>query len=391
VVRYLSSDGVGYLVTDPDLARWVLVDGAGRFGKQTPIDERFKRVIGHGIFTREGEDWRFRRRLMSPYLSRRSVDAQTDLIAAAIDTMIDRWDGVTDDAAAIDVAAEMGALSLDVTCRVLFGVALGDRSVSLAKAPADALLLLTRSERPALIEARQAVTDLVQEIVAYGRSAHGDDTLLRALLTLPDPNTGSPLGEEDVEAEVTGLLLAGFETTSGALAWTWSLLSQHPAVAADVESAASGPGSPEATATIRSVLLEAMRLFPPAWIVGRSALKEEALGERTVTAGSQVAVSPYAMHRHSNLWTDPDTFAPDRFSDGPPPRTHPLAYLPFGAGPRRCIGENLAMIEAMLVISKVAARYHLRLAPGHVVQADPQFTLRPRGGLPMIITRIGRH
>jgi cytochrome P450 len=385
VVRYLSGDGVGYLVTDPDVARWVLVEGADRFGKRTAMDERFKRVIGHGLFSREGHDWVIHRRLMAPWFAHDAIEEKRSLIDAAIDVLVDRWDAKPD-GSVIDVTEEMGALSLDVTCRVLFGEALGARAIELARAPADALLLLTRPEQPALLEARRVVSDLVRGFIAGARSSSADGTLLRALLTWTDPTTGVGLDAEALEAEVTALLLAGFETTSGALAWTWYALAQHQEMGAGLASS-SQAGHEAAADAARSVLLESMRLFPPAWIVSRNTLDEETLGGRVVPAGAQVAVSPYAMHRHPALWSDPDAFDTSRFAPGTASRRHPMAYIPFGAGRRRCIGEDLAMIEATTALSRVAPRYRLSLATGQVVNMDPQFTLRPRGGLPMTLSR----
>ena len=194
-------------------------------------------------------------------------------------------------------------------------------------------------------------------------------------------------------AEIMTLLLAGYETTANSLGWTWYLLSQNPVVLgtleAELDSVLGGrvPETEDLSALpyTRMVVEESLRLYPPAWILGRRALGPDVLGDQEIAAGSVMAMSPYIVHRLPEYWEDPESFQPERFTRERMAGKHPFAYFPFGGGPRLCIGHNFAMLEGQLVIATVAQRYRFRLIPGHPVAPERLFVLRPRGGLPMTI------
>jgi cytochrome P450 len=238
--------------------------------------------------------------------------------------------------------------------------------------------------------------DLVDRIVEEHRRDGGKDDLLTMLLEARDEETGELMTPRELRDETITLLLAGYETSANALAWTWYLLSQNDAVAdklhASLESALGG--QPPTLADLpkltyaRMVVDESLRLYPPAWIIGRRALGDDDLGGHHIPAGSVVAISPYITHRHPRHWERPEEFDPDRFDPRTAASHDPFTYLPFGGGPRRCIGHNLALMEAQLIISTVAQRYRLRLVPGTRVEPERLFVLRPRSGLPMTIRRI---
>jgi cytochrome P450 len=203
-----------------------------------------------------------------------------------------------------------------------------------------------------------------------------------------DSNTGESMSDEQLRNQIMTLMLAGYETTASALTWTWYLLSQHPQAAERLRSEAKrvlegrAPtyGDIENLPYTRQVLNESMRLFPPAWILGRRALGEDEIGGYYVAPGTTIAICIYTLHRHPDFWERPDDFDPDRFAPEPSAARHKFAFIPFGAGPRQCIGNTFGLMEASLIIAHIAQHYELRLAPGAQVTPEPVFVLRSPHG-----------
>jgi cytochrome P450 len=233
-------------------------------------------------------------------------------------------------------------------------------------------------------------------IDARRRSGEGEHDLLTMLMEARDEDTGEPMSDLQLRNEVVTLILAGYETTANSLSWTWYLLSRHPEVNANVRAelaAVLGGREPQfrdlgALSLTRRTLDESLRLYPPAWIMGRRALGDDRLGDVDIPEGSVLALSPYITHRNPAYWDDPERFDPDRMRETKASLRKPFAYFPFGGGPRLCIGHNMAMLEAQLIIGTIAQRFDMRLVEGHQVVPERLFVLRPRGGLPMTIRRL---
>jgi cytochrome P450 len=227
-----------------------------------------------------------------------------------------------------------------------------------------------------------------------GASEGGD--LLSTLVELRDEETGEGMSDRQLRDEVMTLLLAGHETTANALAWTWHLLGRHPAAAERLRAelaAVLGRRMPTVADLpqlpwTRMVLEEAMRLYPPAWLISRAAMEDDVIGGYHVPRGATVILSPWVTHRHPDLWDDPERFDPERFAPARVAARPRFAYFPFGGGPRLCIGSGFAMTEAQLVLASVASRYRLEPVPGHEPRLEPLVTLRPRDGLPMRVCRL---
>jgi cytochrome P450 len=238
--------------------------------------------------------------------------------------------------------------------------------------------------------ARAAVDGLVQRIVdARRRDGTRSDDLLSMLLDARDAETGEGMSDRQLRDEIMTLVLAGHETTAVALSWTFDLLSRHPAVArrlyAEVDDVLAGRAPavedlPNLTYTTW-VILESMRLYPPVWEFDRQAVADDVIDGYPVPAGSMVGVCPFALHRDPRHWVNPEGFEPERFAPERVASRSKYVYLPFGAGPRLCIGNAFAMMEMQLVIAMVAQRFRLDLVPGHPTECDPVVTLRPRGGV----------
>jgi cytochrome P450 len=223
------------------------------------------------------------------------------------------------------------------------------------------------------------------------RTIDSGNDLVGMLLAAQDAGTGERMTDRQVRDEVMTIFLAGHETTSVALTWTFYLLSQHPAVAAKLRSeldAVLGGRAPtvDDLANLpynRMVIDEALRLYPPAWVLSRTPLADDVIGGYRIPKGSNVFLSPYVTHRHPAFWDDPERFDPERFTPERAAGRPRFAYFPFGGGPRQCIGNNFALLEAQLLLATIFQRYRLELWPEHQVGLLPLITLRPKGGLPI--------
>jgi cytochrome P450 len=309
---------------------------------------------------------------------------------------------------------EMSRLTLEVTGDALFGTALSDETAKVASAW-DVLnqQLVERFTRKRLLppvlptkydrafrNARRAMLEVVERIIALRRAQPGETAdLLSMLMHARDEETGEQMTDAQLRDEVATMMLAGHETTAVALSWTWALLDRHPQARAQLEAeldrvlAGRLPGAddfPRLTYT-RAVIEEAMRLYPPAWILHRRAVEDDVVCGRRIHGGDVVVMSPMIFHRHPAYWHRPDDFLPERWADAEAEKKRPrFAYLPFSAGPRQCIGNAFALMEAVLVVAVLAQRFDPRIAEGYELKPQYLVTLRPADGLPTRIERAGR-
>jgi cytochrome P450 len=308
------------------------------------------------------------------------------------------------------MAADMADLTLRIVGRALFATDLGADSPVVAGALAELLSrfqrvmlpggpLLNRLPLPSTRKVEAAIASLdgvVRRLMAEHRAAGRPDGLLAELLAARDED-GRPMPDDQVRDEVLTLVLAGHETTANALAWSWLMLDRHPSVAARLhEELAAAPAVPELADLpwTRAVVAETMRLYPPAWVVGRRMLSEAQLGGWTVPTRSIVLASQWVTHRDPRWWPDPLAYRPQRWIaaglfDEAAPRQPRGAYFPFGMGRRVCVGESFAWTEAVLVLAALARDWAPALVPGHPVDLLPAVTLRPRHGLRMTLHRRG--
>ena len=393
VVCYRAAPEPAYLVNHPDYVRRVLIDNNRNYSKETYINQMFKTAVGDGLLTSEGEVWRKQRRLMQPAFHHQRLEKLDGLITRSTEAMLARWEAAASAGETIDIAREMASLTLTITTKALFGIDLGEDINSVGAAVNMGADLLERPKNPRFRNAIQSVKDTVERIITERRLKYEDTgDLLSMLLQARDEETGLGMDDQQLRNQVITLLLAGYETTASALTWTWYLLSQHPEAASHMqaESRRVLAGRPPAYADLpdlpyaRMVFEESMRLFPPAWILGRKALEDDQIGGYHVPAGTIVAISPYTLHRHPGFWERPDAFEPERFSPERSNGRNRYAYIPFGAGPRQCIGNTFGMLEAQLILPMVAGRFNLRLAPGIEINPQPVFILRPNRDMLMI-------
>jgi cytochrome P450 len=398
----------GFLVTNPADIRHVLQDNARNYRK-SPLYDKLRVVLGNGLLTSEGDFWLRQRRIAQPAFHRQRIAALAGVMAAAAREAAAHWEAVASAGRPVDIDEEMMRLTRTVVLRTLLGADLGP----FADTVDDAWRVLNEhiaesfwslgltdwwpsARKRRFQEARRVMRGAVDHVIAERRRNSSDSAdLLSMLMTARDEDTGETMTDEQLRVEVTTFLLAGQETTSLALTWIWYLLSQHPAAQQRLEDevdAALDGRPPEYNDLVnlpyvRMVIDEAMRLYPPAWGFSRQAIGADQIGGFNLPSGFLVFVVPYVLHRLPAFWNDPDVFDPERFTPERSADRPKFVYLPFGAGPRQCIGNQFALIEAHLVVATLAQRYRLHLVPGHRVDPWPLITLRPRFGMPMIVEK----
>jgi cytochrome P450 len=374
----------------PEYVRQVLASGPDRYSKLgTPDLMMLQPMLGEGLMTSEGASWEWQRHTAQPAFAHAEIVAFVELMARATDQVLSRWERVCDTREAIDVELEMSRLTIQIVTHCLFGMDLSDEGADIGAAiarmndymayydPADGV-------RQAQFEtASLTVERIVQRILLERRLLGGGNDLLARLLAA---NRGS------VRDQIFTYLMAGHETTAKALTWTLYLLDRDPEVLARLRRevdrvVGEGPVTAvciEGLGYARMVLQEAMRLFPPVWLMSRRCIRDEALDGYLVPAGTLVVVSPYTLHRHPGHWPRPLLFDPDRFDPRRRDR-EPYTFFPFSGGPRSCIGRSFAMVETAVVLAAIVRRFDLRTCPGHPRRCEALVTLRPAGGMPMTV------
>ncbi|MFI6386546.1 cytochrome P450 [Nonomuraea sp. NPDC050540] len=370
-------------------------------------------VTGDGLLTSEGERWAAQRRLIQPMFAKRHLGRFAEHMTEAVADFAKEWEQLPD-GARVDAATAMNRLTLDVVGRALFGSGLSEQAARLGPVLTSGLRAGVRATRlqllfrtpPWLVDAAHAVVrraprwipgirglhdvlTTTDEVVEAVVAAHpgGTDDLLGLLLA-------APMDRGQVRDEVMTFLLAGHETTANGLAWFWHLLALHSGARARVEAEVAEvldgrvPTAEDADRLVytAAAFQEALRLYPPAWSIVRTAVADDHLGDLFVPAGTNVVVPVYLAHRDPGAWPDPDRFDPERFLPGAAPRR--FSYLPFGAGRRICVGAGFAVMEATLIIAMLVRRFRLEMEPGAEVRAEATVTLRPRDGIPMRLYKV---
>ncbi|MBX6332609.1 MAG: cytochrome P450 [Gemmatimonadaceae bacterium] len=393
------------LLSHPDDIQRLLVTEQKNFVKGYALD-RVKMFLGEGLLTSEGASHLRQRRLMQPAFHRERIAAYGEVMAEYAQRTAARWT----DGATFDVHEAMMELTRDVAGKTLFDLDVGNDPGGVSEAVSLSLQMYRWAVLPfgSLLEyipipftrrvqrARARLDAWLAETIKQRREEGVDrGDLLSMLIRARDESDGQGMTDQQLRDEVVTLFVAGHETTAVALSWTWYLLSQHPEVEAALHAELDGVlgGSPPRVSDVprlqytRMVLTEAMRLYPPAWILERRALGDfEAQGYR-IPAGSLVFASQYLVHRDPRWWEEPERFDPDRWRPERAGNRPKFAFFPFGAGTRVCIGEQFAWMEGTLILATIAQKWRLVHDPSHVVELEPLVTLRPKYGMRMTAVR----
>ena len=415
-----------YFFNHPDHAKHVLADNAANYHKGIGYVQA-RRALGDGLLTSEGELWKKQRRMIQPVFQARRIAQQTSVITDEAAKLVDRLRGHAAGGEPVDVLQEMTGLTLGVLGRTLLDAdlgAFGDVGHSFEAVQDQAMFeMVTLGMVPMWVplpkqlrfrRAQSSLQKVVDTLVAdwtegkggasgadgagaagAGAGAGGDDVLSRLIDSTrrePDPR----VGRQRMRDELVTLLLAGHETTASTLGWTFYLVDQHPEVWDRLHDEAvrvlgDRPPVYEDLHRLRytsMVVEEVMRLYPPVWILPRMAQAEDEVGGYRVPAGADVLICPFTLHRHPGFWDAPERFDPGRFDPDRVADRPRYAYIPFGAGPRFCVGNNLGMMEAVFVIATIVRELRLTTVPGYRAVPEPMLSLRVRGGLPMTISTV---
>lgn len=389
-----------YLVSHPEAIRDILVTHQHKFKKSRML-ERARLLLGDGLLTSEGSFHRRQRRLMQPAFHRERLAGYAAVMVERAALAGQRWQA----GSVYDLSQEMMRLTMEIVARTLFSANVEAEADEVSGALRDIFgvfdtILLPFSEYLEKLplppvrrfhEARRRLDRIIYRIIGE-RRAQGTDTgdLLSMLLLANDEEGEGSMSDVQVRDELLTLFLAGHETTANALTWTWFLLSQHPeaehALHAEIDGVLAGrlPTFEDVARLPYTghVLAEALRLYPPAWAIGRRALEDYALEDYVIPARSVLLMSTYVVHRDPRWFSEPERFRPERWAE--PAERPKFAYFPFGGGARVCIGERFAWTEGVLLLATLAQRWRFRLEPGHPVASRAQITLRPRFGMRMI-------
>lgn len=415
ILVYRGPVGDMVVVNAPDAIRRVFLDNVGNYPKDPLQLEKLGPGLGRGLLTTDGEDWKFQRRTLAPLFQPQAVaDYLPDMVGAVRDRLA-RLETAATAGATIDMAAEMTALTYEVISRTVFSSELQTSAEVMSAAVSHYFVVLGRIDlwdflripswlpRPAQWRVRSATRVFRSEVhrLLERRRARGAAELPRDIVTLltqaRDPESGVGPSDQVIHDNLVTFIGAGHETTANALSWTLYLLSAFPwaydRVAQEVDTVLNGDAPtacdvPKLVFT-RMVIEEAMRLYPPVPFLSRQAIGADRLGDVDVRPRTLVVVAPWVVHRHRLLWEEPDLFEPERFAPDRRALVPRFGYLPFGAGPRICIGAGFAMQEALVALAMIVQHFRFRLAADAKVEPVAWITLRPSHGLPMRLERRG--
>jgi cytochrome P450 len=399
VSRIQSRAYVSHLLTSPEAVQRVLQDNPRNYRKDLRFTTIARPALGEGLFSSDGDKWREQRRVAQPAFHRQRLVAMTSAMADAIDTMLARWQRFAASGEQFNLQAEVSRMTIDVIGRTLAGQDLLPHAESVAAAMVStfdyfdhafnhlftAPLFIPTARNRAFKRAIEDIHGLVGQMIEEGRknqSARGNDLLAMMLeANRSEPDTAGLVDN------LSTFLGAGTETTAVALCWAWYLLAKHPAAHRKLrQEFDSVLGSNRPTfddlprlGYTRMVVDEVLRLYPPAWVIGRTAIADDQISGFHIPGGSALVMSPWLTHHNALYWENPESFDPERFTPQRSRDRPQYAYYPFGGGSRMCIGDRFSIMEQTLALAMTAQRFEVQVL--HDGEPDPVFTLRPKGGM----------
>jgi cytochrome P450 len=382
VVRIHLGPITGYIVNHPQYFKVALQDKWRNYTKTGGVWEAFQQILGNSVTATDGESWLKQRRLLQPAFHRKHYAAIAELAANEIASTVDHWNAAAASGATLDLLLEMHEVMLRITVRTMFSqgmtteeaVEFGQRFVGAIKylQPRMYMFFIPKSfpfPGKTNFESAMAMMHGIIRRIIDERRTHGSEAqdLLALLLDAKDEQTGEGMDDNQLRDEVIGIFMAGHETTSGVLMWLWSLIHDHPEVEArlvDELNRVLGGRAPTMAdfanlPYLRMVVDEALRMYPSAWMVTRTAVEADTLGDYAIPKGALLFFSFFHAMRHPDYWDNPDQFDPERFASGAP-GAH---YMPFGAGPHLCMGQHLAIMEIMQIVATLLPRFRIHVQP----------------------------
>ncbi|MEZ4646789.1 MAG: cytochrome P450 [Chloroflexota bacterium] len=377
-----------YHISNPAIIQHVLQTNSKNYSKDTVQYNTLAQITGNGLLTSDGRSWLTHRRLMQPAFHRSRLEQFGETIVNATAAMLDRWQTHAASGTPIDVDAEMMQVTLEIVGKTLFNIDLRADAPEMTHAVLDmlayvvyraqnplALPLSVPTARNRRLQAAMAKLDhIIHKAIAFRRASdtsNDQGDMLSMLLAARDEESGQGLSDDEIRDEMITLLIAGHETVASALTWGWYLLSLHPTVRTRMEAEVDGvlngrfptPADLDQLPFTRQIFDETLRLYPPAWLITRRALADDEIGRHTIPARSILILSPYVTHRHPAYWPNPLGFDPERFETAVHKERPRYAYIPFGGGPRLCIGDRFALLEAPLIMAVICPTLPPQPAP----------------------------
>lgn len=380
-----------YVVSDPRYADHILRVNWQNYPKGQAI-KRIGLLLGNGLMVSEGEFWKSQRRMVQPAFHHEAAGALINVIAEANLAIVRKWSQAAEEKETVNITSDISHMVLKVVLISIFG----DDYEQIA--PHFNILSDDSARNLKFAQTFRPLGKLVVDVAVQRRQRNlVANDVLGTLMEARDRTNGQPMPDSQLVKEVMTLIVAGHETTASTLNWVWYLLSKNSeaeeALWSELDNAPDGafPGIHDLSKFIytRQVIEEALRLYPPGWLMTRKALKEDRLGSFVVPAGTELYISPYLIQRHPDYWEAPDHFNPDRFRAGAPCDRHRMTMLPFSAGPRKCVGESLARIEMQIHLMMVAKHLRLRCMDGQPIELDAGVNLRNKHDFIMIPELLG--
>ncbi|HJP66670.1 MAG TPA: cytochrome P450 [Actinomycetota bacterium] len=405
VVLFHAGRRKSYVLIHPDHVKDALVTNHKKY-RSAGTSPEMKRVLGNGLLHSDGDFHKRQRRLANPAFHHLRINSYAEIMSGYAEKLSQSWSAGRQ----VDLHSEITFLALRIVSKSLFDMDIDAPEAADFRAAVHSLVPLFRMGSPVstLLRRLQLQTTkefddikagmdrLMYQVIEERRANPEDrgDIISMLLLSRDDDGDGSRMNDEQVRDEATTILVAGYETTANLLTWTFGLLSEHPEIEAklhqEVDSVLGGRlPTMEDFASLpytKKIITEALRLYPPAWILHRRVGEEHEVGGYTLPVGASVLMFPYLVHRDPRWWDEPKRFDPDRWTDElERERSRSFQYIPFGAGPRMCIGEAFAWMEATIVLTTLSQRWRPRVVPGHKLEAEALFNLRPKGGMPVVL------
>lgn len=407
---YIGGVKKGIVTIEPHVVQHILQKNNRNYRKSSIQVDRLGHFLGHGLLTSDGEYWLRQRRLIQPGFHRSKLEGIREIVQGVIDEFTAELDHAARMGKSVDVAQKMMELAFRIVARSLFSASFPEQELQRLSNSITVLqsFIIRQIRQPwlnpwfvvsgALRRHEQISRDADQIILKVIRerktSGESRDDLLQMLLDARHEDTGEPMTEQQLLDECKILFVAGHETTANALAWTWYLLSRHPETVSAIREELHqvvGAGNPTFSDLpklnfITQVIEESMRMYPPAWITDRVAIEADEVGDLKIPKGIIVVPFIYGIHHNPSIWKDPEVFDPGRFEKETKNQLPAFGYMPFGGGPRLCIGNSFALMEMQLVVAAMVRRFDIALPADQIIEAQPLVTLRPRYGIRMIFT-----
>jgi cytochrome P450 len=380
------------------------------YNKQTRLFIRLQQVVGQGLLTSDGDLWHRQRRLAQPAFHSKHMTGFVETMCDCIQDALHDAEPFADSDEPMDMLDAMSHLTMRVVSRTLLSADITDETAIVAEALEFMVPYMMDTNNRLFSpdnwfptarkrKFKRYLKDMDAVVMGFIQQRRNDTNpppdLLSLLMAAQDEDDGQKMSDRQLRDEVMTMFLAGHETTAVAVSWAFYLISTHPVVGRRIQKElddvlgcrAATFDDVSALTYTRQVLLETMRLYPPVFILGRRACEDDVIGGQAIRKGEVTMFSPWLTHRHRDFWPNPEAFDPDRFHPDLEKKHHPFAYLPFGGGPRRCIGQNFALMEGVLILAAFLQRFEVHLAPGYQPKLGIALTLRPVEGLPVHLIR----